>query len=459
MRRTEHLLKYQLARKVAHSLKKASIYAVMGFLIHSSFIQETSLDPMKQILNRTPAGNSRATILRTGDGNAKVTFTPVSRGEKVEIYNREGQAIAAIDWSGAFEVNVSEDSIRQATTESGIDLHQLLKEVGTVESATGSLMVTASLPMRVQAYDGSEISEGTPVYFGLERLAKDGSMAPVGAWGGDNMGPGGAVNQFNDRLIDRGVRGAKSKPVAQKKTPARKEAVGTSTGPARGPHGDGVTPKDSSAVEGQWTDRSTGFLSPPTCTMRSEDTFRTTSEFGRRRRFQTKNGELASRQHNGIDIAGKTGAPILAAAAGCVTVRQIHMNRKTGYGFSLELSHPNGVSTQYSHMNNFSKEIREFIRTAKKNEEYCVKRGEQLGTVGQTGACTGPHLHFGVKENGRHIDPRKHLRAQSNADFSKSCETVVAENQALLALDEQALADAAARMTGGQQVAQRQTAQ
>jgi murein DD-endopeptidase MepM/ murein hydrolase activator NlpD len=305
--------------------------------------------------------------------------------------------------------------------------------------------------MRVQGYDGSEISEGTPVYFGLERLAKDGAMAPVGAWGGDTMGPGGAVNQFNDKLIDRGVRGVKAR---KPKLPPKHDPI-----PAKGPHGEGVTPKDSSVVEGQWADRSSGFLSAPTCTMRSQDSFRTTSEFGRRRQFTTKNGELASKYHQGIDVAGRTGTPILSAAAGCVKMRQIQMNRKSGYGLSVELTHPNGISTQYSHMHGFSPALREFIRTAKRNDEFCVKRGEQLGTVGQTGNCSGPHLHFGVKENGRPIDPRKHLRAQSNGDFSKLCETVIAENESLHALDDQAYADAAARLTGGQQVAQSRTAQ
>jgi len=443
MRRTERL----------QNIKKSTVFLVVGFLLYSSFVQETAIDPVFKMFGRGPAADSRATILRTGDGNAKVTFTPVSRGDKVEIYNRDGQPIASINWTGAFEVNVSERSIREATTDSGIDLHRLLKEVGTVESTTGSLMVTASLPMRVQGYDGNEISEGTPVYFGLERLATDGAMAPVGAWGGDNMGPGGAVNQFNDRLIDRGVRGVK----ARKPKPLPKHA--NTPIPPRGPHGEGVTPKDSSAVDGQWTDRSSGFLSSPTCTMRSEDSFRTTSEFGIRRRFRTNNGEISSRNHHGLDVAGKTGAPVLAAAAGCVKVRQIQMNRKSGYGLSLELSHPNGISTQYSHMHNFSKELREFIRTAKRDAEFCVKRGEQLGTVGQTGNCTGPHLHFGVKENGKPTDPRKHLRAQSNGDFSKNCQTLIAENEPLRTLDDQAYANAAARLTGGKQVAQSQTTQ
>lgn len=119
-------------------------------------------------------------------------------------------------------------------------------------------------------------------------------------------------------------------------------------------------------------------------------------------------------------------------------VRDMRMNRRAGWGISLVLDHGNGLTTQYSHMNNFTKEIREFIRRAKRNEVYCVKRGEQIGFIGQTGNCTGPHLHFGVKENGKNVDPRKYLRAQTNGDFSKQCSVLQAEAEELSVLDSMA---------------------
>lgn len=418
------------------TIKNTLIFALAGVLTYGAFIQELSTEPVRVKVLRFPASAS-AQVFRSGDGTARVVFTPVSRGDKVEIYDVSGRPLASINWTGAFEVNVSEESIRESTTDTGIDLNKLLKDVGTVESSTGNLMVTAALPMGVTGYDGNEIQAGSTVYFGLERLAKEGAIAPVGAWGGASMGPGGAVNEFNDRLIDHGVKGAKPR---QNPAPPQPKSR---TAPAKphthsGVHGEGTIPRDAREVEGQSEDRSSGFLSSPTCVMNARDNLRTTSEFGRRRSFRTTNGARASSQHQGMDIAGKAGAPIVAAAAGCMKVRDMRMNRRAGWGISLVLDHGNGLTTQYSHMNNFTKEIREFIRRAKRNEVYCVKRGEQIGFIGQTGNCTGPHLHFGVKENGKNVDPRKYLRAQTNGDFSKQCSVLQAEAEELSVLDSMA---------------------
>ena len=62
------------------------------------------------------------------------------------------------------------------------------------------------------------------------------------------------------------------------------------------------------------------------------------------------------------------------------------------------LRHNNGMTTTYMHMSKFAK--------GQKVGQY-VKQKQVIGYVGATGLATGPHLHFGVKVNGRHVDPQK----------------------------------------------------
>lgn len=90
--------------------------------------------------------------------------------------------------------------------------------------------------------------------------------------------------------------------------------------------------------------------------------------------------------HNGIDIAGPIGLPILAARAGTVTLVRGGSGWNGGYGNYVVVTHENGIKTLYAHMN-----------TIKVNQGERVGRGEQVGTLGNTGRSTGPHLHFEVR--------------------------------------------------------------
>jgi len=98
--------------------------------------------------------------------------------------------------------------------------------------------------------------------------------------------------------------------------------------------------------------------------------------------------------HWGTDYAAATGTPIWAAASGKI----IYRGRRGGAGNAVILRHPNGMVTQYFHMSKFAK--------GQKVGQY-VKQKQVIGYVGATGLATGPHLHFGVKVNGRHVDPQK----------------------------------------------------
>ena|SRR5438067_2045922 len=96
------------------------------------------------------------------------------------------------------------------------------------------------------------------------------------------------------------------------------------------------------------------------------------------------------RVHTGIDFAAGPGQPILASTAGTVVL----VSSLDGYGTVTVLDHGGGVMTLYAH------QAEVFVVTGDR-----VQRGEQIGLVGDTGLCTGPHLHFEVRVGGRPIDP------------------------------------------------------
>lgn len=99
--------------------------------------------------------------------------------------------------------------------------------------------------------------------------------------------------------------------------------------------------------------------------------------------------------HDGIDIAAPSGTPILAAADGKV-IRATYMN---GYGNTIILDHGNGVTTLYAHQLNGGFRVGVGAQ---------VKKGQRIGTVGSTGASTGPHLHYEVRVNGVAKNPRNY---------------------------------------------------
>jgi len=99
--------------------------------------------------------------------------------------------------------------------------------------------------------------------------------------------------------------------------------------------------------------------------------------------------------HSGIDIAGKLGTPVYAAQYGKV----IYTGYRGNYGKTVILLHPQGYTTLYAHLHRI---------TVKRGQ--AVKQGERIGTMGNTGRSTGPHLHFEVHQNKKLIDPLKVIK-------------------------------------------------
>jgi murein DD-endopeptidase MepM/ murein hydrolase activator NlpD len=109
-----------------------------------------------------------------------------------------------------------------------------------------------------------------------------------------------------------------------------------------------------------------------------------------------------SRPHKGIDIAARTGVPILAAAAGRVVFAG---NKGNGYGNMVEIDHGYGYVTRYAHASRLS------VRNGQQ-----VKRGEVIAAVGATGLTSGPHLHYEVELDGRQVDPLNFIVADAIPD-------------------------------------------
>jgi murein DD-endopeptidase MepM/ murein hydrolase activator NlpD len=102
------------------------------------------------------------------------------------------------------------------------------------------------------------------------------------------------------------------------------------------------------------------------------------------------------RFHNGIDIANEVGAPVTAAMGGTVA----HVGNQLGnYGKFLIMKHPKGYQTLYAH-----------LHSVEVSKGTYLSQGERLGTLGNTGRSTGPHVHFSIIENGSFVDPLDYLR-------------------------------------------------
>jgi hypothetical protein len=129
-------------------------------------------------------------------------------------------------------------------------------------------------------------------------------------------------------------------------------------------------------------------------------------------------GELRSNHfHSGLDIKTqqRTGLSVLAVANGYVSRIKIE---RYGYGKALYITHPNGYTSVYAHLERFSDRIEEYVCNRQYEQESYeiqlfpgdldlrVDQGEVVAYSGNSGGSGGPHLHFEIRDSAsRPINP------------------------------------------------------
>lgn len=122
--------------------------------------------------------------------------------------------------------------------------------------------------------------------------------------------------------------------------------------------------------------------------------------------------------HAGIDIrtGGVEGKPVYAIGDGYISRMQVG---PYGYGKVLYITHPNGFTSVYAHLQKFSKPFHNYLRSQQyeqkswevditlKPGELPVKKGEIIALSGNTGSSQGPHLHFEIRKtrNNQLVNP------------------------------------------------------
>ena len=106
-------------------------------------------------------------------------------------------------------------------------------------------------------------------------------------------------------------------------------------------------------------------------------------------------GRRWGKLHQGIDIAGPIGTPVVAAADGVVIASSYQSG---GYGNVIDIQHTDGSVTRYGHNHRLIA-----------SSGQVVKQGQHIADMGNTGHSTGPHLHFEIHPDGNAVNPLAYL--------------------------------------------------
>lgn len=120
--------------------------------------------------------------------------------------------------------------------------------------------------------------------------------------------------------------------------------------------------------------------------------FKVTSGFGEKMHPIKK----VLKKHTGIDFKAPIGTPVHATSDGII---EKAVMQETSYGYHIIIKHDDQYQTLYCHLAEID------VVVGQK-----VKKGEVIGAVGNTGASTGPHLHYEVIKDGKKVNPEPYLK-------------------------------------------------
>ncbi len=146
---------------------------------------------------------------------------------------------------------------------------------------------------------------------------------------------------------------------------------------------------DLTVLESQLMERRIKSILLPT--LMPIDSVRLGSPFGRRVDPLVGVGAM----HEGIDFVADTGTRVVASAGGVVVTAEFHPQ----YGKLIEIDHGNEFSSRYAHLSKIDVKAGQIVR-----------RGDRIGSSGNTGRSTGPHLHFEVRFRGVAQNPSRFLQ-------------------------------------------------